>query len=302
MPRSIDAMRSSLTGPFEYVRILFSYHYLRNDDIDEILAKHFQGVEVDLFADSGAFSAWTSGVTIEVDEYARWLLRWKHLVSAAATMDVIGDSQASYDKTMRLRDLVKDEVTIIPTVHVTSADSLQYLERYLAEGWDYLAMGGMVGFKDRRLLRRWVGECFDRRPEGVRYHGFGMTAWRILAEFPWYSVDSSTWTLGFRYAMVMLFDPRKNRMVQFDMRNGRDLLKHRDLLRLYGLPARRARADAYSRVELSSVLIRSWQAAERYLSKRHGQANMYLVSVAGTGNTGPVALEEAIHFKPEDTE
>lgn len=243
------------------LRLLFSYHYFKDDDLGELVGL-FDGVtEVDVFADSGAYSAWSCGKTIDVDEYIAWVNRWKHLLTVASAPDVIGDAEASTRATERMRTEV-DGIPVLPVFHV--GEDWGVLEHWRDRA-DYVALGGMVPYaRDRKVLPVWLAKCFEVAPK-TAFHGFGMTAWKLLRRFPWYSVDSSSWTSGFRYANPALFDSARGRFVAVDMRSGKSLLRNRALLASYGIRPSEARAASYDRDQFCRAMVESWQRAETWL-------------------------------------
>lgn len=251
------------------LRVLFSYHYYQEEDIQRIVDETFAGVEVDLFADSGAFSAYTTGATISTEAYAAWLNRWGHLFAAAAGMDVIGDPAASRQRTEQLRGMVAHpKLPILPVFHV--GEDWKHLTYWL-DKVDYLAFGGMVPFSSQRaLLRAWCAKAFKLVPPTTRVHGFGMTTWELMKAFPWYSVDSSSWTSGFRYAQLQFFDEHRGLFEKVHMRDVRAMLRHARLLQSYGLRPQHVRADAYDRDRLVAACVESWQRAEAWLERSRG--------------------------------
>ena len=57
-------------------RILISYWYCKDLNMSAFvdrLRAHAAPYGLDIFADSGAFTAWTQGVSITPHEYAEWL-------------------------------------------------------------------------------------------------------------------------------------------------------------------------------------------------------------------------------------
>ena len=73
------------------LRILTSYHYFKTYDYDTMVKTHFDGFKPDIFADSGAFSAVTQGAELNIDDYAKWIIRWREYFTIYANLDVIGD-------------------------------------------------------------------------------------------------------------------------------------------------------------------------------------------------------------------
>jgi len=277
------------------LNLLTSYHYFRDANLDDLVQEHLAGIDVDIFADSGAFSAWTQGKRIDLDDYAAWLRKWSHRFTCAATLDVIGDPGASYAQTTKLRSLIDRSLDVLPTFHFSGASSFDPLKRYIDEGYTYIALGGLVGAKNRALASAWIARCFQVKPDHVRFHGFGVTAWRTLNAFAWYSVDSSSWTSGFRYGTLPLFDARVGVWRKIQMSDPSSILGSIDLLREYGLRPEEVRNDRGSkhRAKICAASIRSWSLASSYLAARRSsvksgqETRIYLgASCSGGSNSG----------------
>jgi len=249
--------------------MLLSYHYYRDTDVAGDLAGG-RRPEVDVFADSGAFSAWRLGVRITVEEYAAWLRRWGALFTVAAALDVIGDAEATWRQTLELRALVP-EVPILPVFHFRGCSGFDPLLRYLDEGYNYIGLGGLVGAQRDELTLPWMDRCFRLAEGRAGLHGFGVTTWALLKRYPWRSVDSTSWTAGFRFANLPLFDDVAGVWRLVNMRSPESLLKLRPLLERYGLSPGDCRADGYSRDRLCGVCLLSWQRAEEWLERWHSR-------------------------------
>src|SRR5579859_3767064 len=81
-------------------RFLVSFHYHQRTNLQEIVDAYDGPCEV--FADSGAFSAATQNVTISLKDYTAWLKDWDGLLTVKATLDVIGDPEATARNTAAL--------------------------------------------------------------------------------------------------------------------------------------------------------------------------------------------------------
>jgi len=270
-------------------RILMSYHYWRDTNLDAFFAKHFGPPEhwPEVFADSGAFSAHTQGAEVNVDAYADWLHQWDHLFTVRANLDVIGDPEATWANQQRLEGRGCD---VLPVFH--TSEPWEWLDRY-ADGHDYIALGGMVGHRgQQKHLRRWIIEAFQRvekrQPGKVGFHGFGLTAWPLMCDLPWRSVDSTRWLVGTQYGELHLWDA--------DQPNGYLIARVGDsancydptvaaLIRLYGgnpdVLADRALYHRRYAVEISAV---AWKMSELWLWRRHGRRwpRLYNASSSGT--------------------
>lgn len=165
--------------------------------------------EEDVFVDSGAFAVFTRGASISLGEYADFLLRNSSRVSLYASLDVIGDWQASAANVSEMRRLGLDPV---PTFHRGSP--WPELERLVAEH-AYVAIGGLaanVAKPGERLHFAGLGsseEYLDRvfdiagRHWPVRLHAFGVISQRILERYPFCSADSSSAERGGGFGEVM---------------------------------------------------------------------------------------------------
>ena len=192
---------SEAPAPARPMRLLVSYWYFRTVDLDHWIARHVDpGTPVDLFADSGGFTADTKGVEISVEEYAAWIERWRHLLSTVATLDVIGDARATARNTAALRDLT--DVPIIPAFHVN--EPWHELAQLIEEGETYIALGGQVG-KPARALIAWGAEAFRIADGAAVFHGFGVGQVPSLRALPWYSCDSSTWLIPWKFGGKVTF-------------------------------------------------------------------------------------------------
>ena len=286
-PGQIARSLEGKTLPLPTLRILLSYHYYRDEHLDDLLKECFGDMPIDVFADSGAYSAATLGKPIKEEDYIAWVQRWKHHFTAVSAPDVIGDPEATTAATERMLQQVTG-VPVLPVFHV--GEPWHYLERWCADPRiDYLALGGMVPYtRELRLLNAWLVKAFGIIPREKKVHGFGLTTWSLLLRHPFYSVDSSSWTAGFRFASLQLFDTRRGRFEVVAMGQKNELLKHARLLEGYGIRPTEARAGSYDRDQIVAVAVQSWQRAEEWLTaKKQGTVAAYMSCGANPG--GPNA-------------
>jgi len=280
------------------LRLLLSYHYYKDENVKELLDSCFKDQPVDIFADSGAYSSWTTGTPITVKEYADWLLRWGDLLTCAAALDVIGNAQGSWDQTGELKDLLQGKLPnldLIPVVHINDRDPWSWLSRYVGAGYKYIGIAPNAVKGNQKLKGAWMAQGFKRRPPDVKYHGFGVTSWDHLLAFPWYSVDSSSWTSGFRYAQLALFDSKRGCFVNVAMGQKKSLLENAGLLAQYGLRPTTAQAHSYDRDLLCGVCVESWQRAEEWLSCRSSLSlslSLSLSTLSEAAAAGPLTTPQ----------
>jgi len=245
------------------INALVSYHYFKNNDIAEM-----QGWGLRLIGDSGAFSAETQDTPIDIVEFAEWGKRWTDNLAWLASLDVIGDQAATYTNYKWLRNQGLD---VIPTIHY-GCDPKE-LDKYAADGVDYIGLGGMVGRKsEAQRLLRWTLSIFryarDHHP-AMRFHGWGVTHPQLVMNLPWYSVDSSGFSSAYRFGRLTLFDPDTGTKHNVAM-DGKDIYNHADLLkRVYKCdPAEVAVSTPQTRRQLVRLAVASVQQMENQLRKR----------------------------------
>ncbi|MFM9590733.1 hypothetical protein ACKI16_29525 [Streptomyces scabiei] len=258
------------------LRLLVSYHFHRTTDLAALVDT--LGGDVDLFADSGAYSAATTGATINLADYAAWLADWSPLWTVRSGLDVIGDHEATARNTAALRDAGAD---VIPVFHV--GEPWPVLDAMCAAN-PYVALGGMalhaVGVAKQKPLMRWLVRCFrTATPHGTRLHGFGMTSAQLVKSLPFYSVDSSSYTFGPRWGLAYLWNAPSLRMESVLFRNPDEVRPHANLLRAHGLdPTAVIRPGfmragtptmAEDRAAVTAACARAYTFMEHTLTARH---------------------------------
>jgi len=252
------------------LRILLSYWYYKDTELDALFEKYFTPPYPDVFADSGGFSAMTQGAQIDVNEYAAWIKRYKHLFNTYANLDVIGNAGATLDNQHRLEDL---GVEPIPVFHVN--EDWTQLESYI-EQYPYIALGGMVPYmRYTKKIMPWIIKAFKLAGDKSVFHGFGATSWEVIKNLPWYSVDSSSWGAGFRFGRVPLFDENKGKFVTAKLGDPTSCGKASRLFRSLGFDpldfVDRSRND---RAKICAVSALSYMKAEQWLRERWGEIHI----------------------------
>lgn len=169
-----------------------------------------------LFIDSGAFSAWTKGKTVDLDAYIDWINERADFIDLYGQIDVIpGDirngatskqvaeaAEATWKNYLVMRPRMVNPDGLLYTFHV--GEPYDYLRQALEwrdpEGnpIDYMALGGMVG-KPMPIKWQFLDTCFKIIKESsnpnVKIHAFGMTSLDILEAYPITSADSTSWIM-----------------------------------------------------------------------------------------------------------
>lgn len=174
--------------------VLESYHYIKGQRFVNAIKK--DGVQV--FLDSGAFSAYTSKKEIDIDAYINYIKENEEIIVkedgqlCASVLDGIGDPLKTYQNQAYMESR---GVRPLPCFHY--GEDERYLEWYLKH-YDYITLGGMVPISTTQLVH-WLDRIWnDYIVDGAGYprvkvHGFGLTQQMLMERYPWWSVDSSSW-------------------------------------------------------------------------------------------------------------
>ncbi len=252
------------------VKMLASFAYWRNQDVNDYVAiAEAAGNTLQMFVDSGAVSALNLGWTIDIDEYADWIVQHNDQIEAYANLDVIGDPKATHKNQLHLE---ARGLQPIPVYH--RGEPWTHLER-MVKAYSHIAVGGVVPdskTNQEAPLMRWLIGVFKRAGD-TAIHGFGITRMTMLNSLPFYSADASSWQLGAQYGVLRIFDYRAGRMRTVQQHDGKSMLNHSQLVRDYGEDPKLlagTRADGYHYNQAIRIGFYSFQAYEAWLRKRHG--------------------------------
>lgn len=158
------------------------------------------------FLDSGAYSAWSRGTKIDLDEYCEFIKANIELIDVYASLDVIPGApgrpaspkerdEAAEQSWANYSYMVEQGLSPLPVYHY--GEDQRFLERMLDAKIPYIGIGGLVGVPSRNR-QLWLDRVFERITDEagqpiVKTHGFGMTAVPLIFRYPWYSIDSTTW-------------------------------------------------------------------------------------------------------------
>lgn len=166
---------------------------------------------IKLMLDSGAFSVWSQGYTIDLTHYLEFCSKHPDC-TYYVNLDVIPGEprkketltrsaietscQAGWENYLQMiQVLPKDKV--IPVYHQN--EDLKWLRKYLDYGVKYIGISPANDSNTREKLQ-WMKSVkpviFDGagRPL-VRQHGFAVTSYDLMKYWEWYSVDSASWKM-----------------------------------------------------------------------------------------------------------
>lgn len=180
-------------------RRLFSYYYHSENNKISTDIEASKQMGLDLFLDSGAFTAFTKKVTIPIERYAAYVNQYKDVWTTCSSLDAIGQGEQaareSYENFYKLKEL---GAKVQPVFHVREPN--HWLAKYVEEKHDYIFIGGMVPETTQWLMQRldelWTSILTNEDGTAkVKIHGFGLTDQKLMFRYPWYSVDSTSWLM-----------------------------------------------------------------------------------------------------------
>ena len=157
-----------------------------------------------LFLDSGAFSAFTRGIVIDLGVYCAYIEKYLPSLHCYAALDVVGGNWQASERNLQI--MLKRGLDPVAVYH--HQDPWSVLDMLL-ERHKFIALGGMVGSgASRDDLKKYLDRCFSviGKHWPVKIHGFGIMAGWALEKFPFYSVDSSSAIVSAGMGQVNVFE------------------------------------------------------------------------------------------------
>lgn len=170
-----------------------------------------------LMLDSGAFTVYQQGSTIDLKAYIRFIQEHHDILDSYVSLDVIpgefgkkvtkeqreAAAKASWKNTQRMR---KEGLEPIPVYHY--GERHYWLDKMIGEGYKTIGLGGFARL-NRKLKRGFLDEvfcylCGPRPFTDVRFHGFGVTSPWLVQNYPWASVDSVSWMLHSGFGTILV--------------------------------------------------------------------------------------------------
>lgn len=166
-------------------RLLCSYWYFKNRSLREFC--NSLGYTPEIMLDSGAYSAFTKGKSVNVLDYMKYIVANDEFISRYISLDVIGDSfttKAFYDL-MRAKGLEP-----VPVFHY--GDDYSTMDHYVASGAASVALGNTAMIREKDIVARWCEEVHRRYPQ-IKLHLLGSSSRKIMESGAVASCDSSAW-------------------------------------------------------------------------------------------------------------
>lgn len=173
--------------------------------------------------DSGAFSAWTKGKHIDLQEYIKYIKSNSDVIDLFFNLDVIPGQkgqrvdtkeieQAAQASFINYQIMRKSGLHPIPVFH--HGEDEKWLHKMLDAGADYIGIGGIVG-RSTEIRRDWLDRVFTLLTDNsgrpiVKIHGLGMSSFELLRRYPWTTCDATSWAMQAAYGSILMPRYRDN--------------------------------------------------------------------------------------------
>lgn len=152
------------------------------------------------------------------ERYAQFLKEHDEILTAAVVLDAIHNADLSWEFYQFFEKI--HNLKLVPVVHAFC--DLKWVDHYLEHGCEYIALGGAAGKIPKNNHRNWLRAVFDRLTDSsgmpiVKVHGLASTGFEVLKEFPFTSVDSSSWIQQAGMACKILVPKTKHGEFRFDV-------------------------------------------------------------------------------------
>lgn len=187
-------------------------------------------MSIDIMLDSGAYSAWSRGEHIDINEYIEFCFEHQHDLFIPVNLDVIPGrmgkkptkqeiddaAQTGFNNWQMMLDYGLDPM---PVFHI--GEDIKWLDAYLESGASYIGLGG-IAKASSTVRKEWLDNvfnylCGDAPYCKVKIHGFGVTSIPMIYRYPWYSVDSTAWSQTGGFGGITI--PAKNPDGSWDYSN-----------------------------------------------------------------------------------
>ena len=190
-------MKYFFSSPENSEKILDEYkveNYLLSFAVDAKAAHKFKGKNV--IIDSGAFSVWNKGGTIDINKYLDfckscpqdwWFINLDVIPKTGSNAeDIEICCQQGYENFLFLKKHLKK---VMPVYHY--GDDIKWLHKFI-ELSEYIGISP-ANDTHEKIKREFLKSVFEVTKSNVKTHGLGYSSFEGLTMFPFYSVDSISW-------------------------------------------------------------------------------------------------------------
>lgn len=174
--------------------------------------------KVKIMLDSGAFSAWSKGEKIDLDQYIAYIKANEHCVDRYVNLDVIPGSrnkprtQAEVEDSAKqsyanLRKMKAAGLNPIPVFH--RGERFYWLHKMLDEGEKYIGVSPSLYIVGANVAMEWLDRVFTILTDAggkpsIDTHGFAVSSFDLLKRYPWTTCDATSWALTAAFGSILV--------------------------------------------------------------------------------------------------
>lgn len=252
--------------------VLVSYHFIKN--VDRLLERMDGYLPKTFMLDSGAFSVWANGGSIDLWAYTLFAKRLRERLPPEVELNVvnldvlpgkIGQTPTQEEREQSAikgwENMEKLQAEGLKVIHVYHQhEDLKWLDKMHKQ----LPYVGISPANDVSMPQKlaFMDSCYAKIKADIKTHGFAVTSPDQLYRYPLYSADSSSWIAAGRYGTVPLFyDDLSIKWLKY--KDKKSVLKHWPYIAALGMTKLGA-DDWQDRTELA---IRSYQKLQEITTK-----------------------------------
>lgn len=212
---------------------LISYHF-RSNSLEEYYLRGGRPEPMEnLILDSGAFSAWNNNAQINLKEYIAYCLKYLDAITYVVNLDIIpaqpGQKKISAEEIEysasegwhNAEKMLRAGIPKSKLIHVFhQGEDFKWLQR-IVDKFEYI---GLSPANDRTIQEKkaWLDSCMPYVTDSkgfpiIKFHGFAVTAYTLMERYPWFSVDSATYTQQAGRGVIYIPKYKNGRWMYADM-------------------------------------------------------------------------------------
>lgn len=143
---------------------------------------------------------------VTLNNYIKYLQPYKHHYEYYANYDEDFTSNGFRKNLQNMQRMKFAKLNPFPVVHDYF---MREINEYLDKEYDFIALGGVrvPGLNGQQRTEKHIKHAMSHIPtDKVKTHLFGASSYKLLAEYPFYSCDSSSWVQNNRYGFVFIWN------------------------------------------------------------------------------------------------
>lgn len=267
---------------------LMSYEYLRGKG-NYVLKKY---KDVHIFIDSGAYTYQNDpkyeSYTLEqweeqIETYLKWAERHKDNIFAIADLDLQYLPNVGYEQVYEWRKKYFEPFMLrtgVPVCFIYHEDGLDYWD-YMCKRYPYVGLSLAIDKVENGEAQ--LKEMFRiAEKHNALCQGMASTNTSLLTEYPFYTVDSTTWNVGLKYGEISVWDKTRMRRIKkedfetkafpvislYDRKFDFDLIREEDKTEMI-------KVNAYAFIQAEKYVNERLKAKMYWFKKRTHKVDVY---------------------------